>query len=86
VQRDRILEEAQARHDAINAIVKAIDARGRARQKLAEAEADLRGEIANAVHGVGLRQADVAKALGWPRQRIHEILAAYSGLRSPPPP
>jgi hypothetical protein len=84
MQRDRILEEAKARHDAINAIVKAIDARGRARQELAEAEENLRGEIANAVYSVGLRQADIANALGWPRQRIHEILAASSGLRKRP--
>jgi hypothetical protein len=81
MQRDRILEHAQARHDAIEAIVKAIDARARARQKLAEAEADLRGEIANAVYGVGLRQAEVANALGWPRQRVHAILADDSGIR-----
>jgi DNA-binding transcriptional regulator LsrR (DeoR family) len=53
-------------------------------QKLDEAEANLRGEIANAVYGVGLGQADVANALGWPRQRIHEILAADSGLRKRP--
>jgi hypothetical protein len=70
---DTSLEEAQLRHEAILDVIEALRTWGKAREKLGEAEAGLRYEILGAM-ALGIRQAEIARRLGWTRQHVNRIV------------
>lgn len=75
---DAAVEEVEARRGALLDLIKARRELGEARGRLAVAKAGLWSAVRGAL-AVGVSQAEIARMLGWPRQRVHALIRGQDG-------
>jgi hypothetical protein len=71
---DEASEDEAFRHEAIQGVVEAYRQVGDAKKQLGVAERRLRAAMEHAVGGAGVKQADIARLLGWDRRQVNATL------------